>query len=152
MAKVIGDWAYIECIHCHETFAIGRQLYEVLRRNEQSFHCPHGHKMHYPLGPTEAEKLRQERDRLAQKIAEKDDAILAERRRAESFRDQRDHEQRRVAAVKGQVTKLKKRASAGICPCCTRHFTDLERHMNSKHPDFTKQPDAAENVVPLKRA
>jgi hypothetical protein len=35
-----------------------------------------------------------------------------------------------------------KRVNAGICPCCNRHFTDLERHMKSKHVE--------DNVVPMK--
>lgn len=45
----------------------------------------------------------------------------------------------RTNAYKGNVTKLKKRASAGLCPCCNRHFTNLQRHIASKHPDINKE-------------
>jgi len=34
-----------------------------------------------------------------------------------------------------QLTKVRNRIRAGICPFCTRHFTDLERHVASKHPE-----------------
>jgi chromosome segregation ATPase len=127
-------------------------LYNTLVRSEANFYCPHGHQQHYTLGPSEEDRLRQERDRLKQRLAQKDDEIAAACRTIDAEREKRDHERRRVSAAKGQITKLKRRASAGICPCCTRHFTDLERHMASKHPDFTKQPDAADNVVKLKTA
>lgn len=38
----------------------------------------------------------------------------------------------------------KKRASAGVCPCCNRTVSQMARHMQAKHPDY--------NVVPLKVA
>lgn len=143
--SIDGRYLFEECYTCKVSFAITRATYEVLAQTCQSFYCPHGHKQNYVRGKSEEEKLREERDRLAQRIAQRDDQI-------KSLRDQRDHEQRRVAAAKGQVTKLKNRAAAGVCPCCTRHFTNLERHMASKHPDFSAKPDDADNVVPLKRA
>lgn len=149
-----SSFAPITCCACSVVFYVPEYVHATLKESSQLFYCPHGHKQHFLSKEeiSERDALRQERDRLKQRIAQKDDAILAERKRGDSYRDQRDHERRRVSAAKGQVTKLKKRASAGVCPCCTRHFTDLERHMASKHPDFAAQPDAADNVVPLKRA
>jgi hypothetical protein len=38
--------------------------------------------------------------------------------------------------IAGQVTKLRKKAADGLCPCCDRHFADLQMHLASKHPDF----------------
>lgn len=88
-------------------------------------HCPNGHQWGWNKESCEREKLRRERDRLLQRVAEKDDEIAAK--------------QREVSEVRGQVTKLQKRASAGVCPCCNRTFLNMQRHMKSKHP----------NVVPL---
>ena len=51
-------------------------------------------------------------------------------------------ETRRRAAAKGQLTKVKKRVGNGVCPCCTRSFTDLARHMESKHPAYVERPNA----------
>lgn len=134
----------LKCCECGVMFGMTPDVYAVRRQDNRNFFCPHGHEQHFPKGKTEAEKLREERDRLAQRIAQKDDRI-------KELQDQRDHEQRRVAAAKGQVTKLKNRAAAGVCPCCTRHFDNLQRHMASKHPDFTAKPHDADNVVELKR-
>lgn len=38
--------------------------------------------------------------------------------------------------ARGQLTKLKRRVSNGVCPCCNRSFADLHRHMTEKHPDY----------------
>lgn len=43
----------------------------------QTFYCPNGHSLTF--GDTELDKLRRERDRLAQRVAEKDDAIARAR-------------------------------------------------------------------------
>ena len=42
------------------------------------------------------------------------------------------------SAYMGQVTRLKNRAANGVCPCCTRHFQNLQAHMAKKHPDYTE--------------
>lgn len=146
------SWQVIACGQCKEQFCVSGDLYDVLVRSGRDWWCPNGHRRHFSLGPSEADTLRQERDRLKQQIAQKDDAIAAERRRGDSLRDDRDYERRRVAAAKGQVTRLKNRASGGVCPCCTRTFQNLQRHMAHQHPDFPKAKQDADNVVPLKKA
>tara|TARA_Y100000310_G_scaffold338946_1_gene430083 strand:- start:1163 stop:1354 length:192 start_codon:yes stop_codon:yes gene_type:complete len=50
--------------------------------------------------------------------------------------DERDAAEKTASTYKGQVTKLKNRAKAGVCPCCNRTFQNLSRHMETKHPDF----------------
>lgn len=41
-----------------------------------------------------------------------------------------------LVRVTTESAKLKKRASAGICPCCNRTVSQMARHMKSKHPEF----------------
>jgi hypothetical protein len=31
---------------------------------------------------------------------------------------------------------LHRRVGNGVCPCCSRSFTNLKRHIRSKHPDY----------------
>ena len=52
--------------------------------------------------------------------------------------EQRRHEttEARRRAAAGQITKLKKRVSHGVCPCCNRTFQNLQRHMKTQHPEF----------------
>lgn len=101
----------------------------VLRRTQQTWHCLWGHTQYFPQGETEETKLRRERDRLKQNEARLEQRITA-------LREQRDAETRKVSAAKGRITKLKKRAATGTCPCCNRHFTNLQRHMETKHAGF----------------
>jgi hypothetical protein len=131
----------ILCCDCKVEFWLNDEFYRVAKQAATKFtwYCPNGHAQSFLKGESEEAKLRRERDQLAQRIAEKDDAIEAERQR-------RVLAERRVAAAKGQVTKLKNRASKGVCPCCNRHFANLERHMATKHPAFTTEPDASDHV------
>ena len=48
------------------------------------------------------------------------------------------HTEARRRSVAGHLTRAKKRSAAGVCPCCKRHFSALERHMKSKHPEFVE--------------
>jgi hypothetical protein len=46
-----------------------------------------------------------------------------------------------LVAQRGQTTKARnqlERVGNGVCPCCTRSFTNLRRHMATKHPGFKK--------------
>jgi hypothetical protein len=102
---------------------------------ERTFHCPNGHTRVFTAGNTEADKLRREAERLRQELAYKDDRIARAERLAEA-------ERKSAIATRGQLTKMSKRVGNGVCPCCTRSFSDLRRHMATKHPEF--RAEAAE--------
>lgn len=128
------------CCQCGSEMLIPDELYRAaVRSPDISFYCAYGHKQHYPAGETEADKQRRRAERLEQQLAQKDDAIRYERKL-------RALQERSARAYKGQVTRLKNRAGKGVCPCCNRHFTNLQRHMENKHPDFA---DSETNVVDL---
>lgn len=122
------------CCTCGTEFGLSNSVYQVAqqRKEKGSFHCPNGHSQHYVSGETEAEKLRRERDRLKQRVAYANDRRVAAEDEAKSAN-------RRAAAQKGVVTRMKRRAQAGVCPCCNRTFQDLARHMAAKHPDFSEE-------------
>ena len=112
------------CPKCGIEYAAPKTFMEECRKDPTIFfHCPNGHGRHFT--ESEADKFRKERDRLQQRLAQKDDEI-------------RDLENRRRAAV-GQVTKLKNRIGHGVCPCCNRTFQNLSRHMASEHPTFAAE-------------
>lgn len=112
----------ITCYRCETQFIIPTDLYRARKIDHHSFWCPLGHEQHFPEGKTKEERLRERVE-----MAERD---------ARFWRDQKQSEARRHAATKGQVTKLKNRAKAGVCPCCDRSFVQLARHIATKHPDF----------------
>jgi hypothetical protein len=70
-------------------------------------------------------KLRRERD--------------AAKQREETIRANLEDTKRRLSAQFGENTKLRKRIKNGVCPCCTRSFTNLRRHLQTKHPEYAAQ-------------
>lgn len=131
----------LKCAQCSVVFGVQRETLKHLRQSSQSFYCTFGHSNYYPQGESEQDRLRRERDRLKQQLAERDDDIARERRKTETERQERRHAERRVSAYRGQVTKIKNRVAAGTCPCCNRTFQNLARHMSAKHPDFRKEDE-----------
>lgn len=113
------------CGQCGQEYGLLDDTMAMLRRSGQTFYCPWGHARHFAAVPSSEDKLRQEHDRLKQ-----ENARLADEARAA---------ERRASAAKGQVTRLKNRAAAGVCPCCNRTFAQLQRHMAAKHPNFTAE-------------
>lgn len=116
----------IECGSCGVIHTVPEAMHNSAARGGGYWHCPNGHSRGWKDGTdkTDLENMRRERDRLAQRVAERDDEI--------------EHQKKQVAAQKGVNTKLKKRVGNGVCPCCNRHFSNLHRHMHSKHPDYTE--------------
>lgn len=119
-----------ECLTCGCVIVASERVLNQMREVGGFYHCQNGHKQGWTLGGSEIERLRRERDRLKQDAARKEDEILA------AVANQMKAER--------ALTRHKKRAAAGLCPCCNRTFTNMTRHMQTEHPDY--------NVVPLKKA
>lgn len=114
---------------CGIGFAIPVQLYESAQRNHsQGFFCPLGHSVVF-TGKSTLEKLAE---------ARRDAEWSQAQARARALRDQLDASERSRAAIKGQVTKLRKRIGAGVCPVdgCRRHFQNVQAHIERMHPGF----------------
>ena len=122
------------CFKCGVLFAMPADLMENLRKNRNSFFCPNGHSQAY-TGKTKAEKLQDKLD------AKERELERAERRRAGAEAREK-MANNSLRATKGVVTKMKNRASKGICPCCNRHFVNVQRHMETQHPDFVTEEAA----------
>jgi uncharacterized protein YfaQ (DUF2300 family) len=114
------DLVTCECHACGAIFGMSPNFHRHCRDDGATFHCPNGHPAVYTKP-----RAKQLEEALAAKTAELDQAqALA-----------RDAEAALVKA-EGALAKAKKRVGAGSCPCCKRHFKGLQRHMESKHPDY----------------
>lgn len=119
------------CCNCGVVFAWPSDLRDrCLRDHSRSFYCPNGHSMSF-TGKTAEEKLREQ---LAASRRRAEMAEEASRRNREDARAAR----RQAAAYKGQLTRARKRAGAGVCPVteCHRTVSQLADHMKTVHPDF----------------
>lgn len=131
------DLATLACGTCGIPFAIPASKLESLQADGDWFWCPNGHKIHY--SETEEQRLRK---RLASEKAKRERAERdrdSAKAQAVHEADQKRAAQRQVTAYKGTVTKMKKRTANGVCPCCSRTFAQLARHMASQHPDYDKE-------------
>jgi hypothetical protein len=118
------DLATEVCCTCNVDFAWPEPLRKAaLDDHRRGFYCPNGH-LQYFIGETTTAKACRERDMLRAQLDQ-------ERARTREL-------EKSASALRGQITKAKRRASNGVCPCCTRSFANLRRHMASKHPNYTK--------------
>lgn len=105
---------------CGINLAVPDNLYRFAQqRDDRAIYCPLGHRFYFT--ETFEEKLKREQ------------------RRHQATRDLLAAEERSHTATKGHLTKQKKRAAAALCPCCNRHFVNVERHLATKHPDYVKE-------------
>ena len=112
----------MQCGECGIEFHVPETWRAEKKQTGRGWYCPNGHSRVYKESDVDA--MRRERDKAVQ-----EQARLAEE----------------VAVKEKEVARLKKRSSAGVCPCCTRTFTNMARHMKTKHPELL-----ASNVVKLK--
>ena len=133
---VLRCWCGIQ--HAVPTALRDEQLrqFNDARTSILGIYCPLGHQ-HQPAGETRTQKLEKE---LAAKQAQLEGQRLA----TQWAREQQEHTERRRRAEKGAKTRLKRRAAAGVCPCCSRSFENLRRHMTTKHPGFAATADKEE--------
>ena len=126
---MIGTLLLVEltCCNCFTHFAMDNDLYR--RRNEQggTFYCPNGHGQHFT--ENQVEKLKKQNASLSKRVDWAEDSA----RRA---RDEAEQVKRERTAIKGHLTRTRKRIANGICPCCSRSFANVARHIENKHPAF----------------
>jgi hypothetical protein len=102
---------------CGVNLAIPANLYRYARNHSNySIYCPLGHTFFY-------------RNSF-------EDELKRERRQHEATRELLHAEERSHVATRGHLTRARRRAAAGVCPCCHRSFENVARHVKTKHPDF----------------
>src|SRR3546814_878555 len=138
ISTAYGPMVIESCPNCGTAHAFSEGIYSEAQGQPgskgRSVYCPNGHGWHYS-GESEADKQRRRAERAEQEQARLQDEVESERRR--------------TAAAKAQLTKHKKRSSAGTCPCCKRTFANMARHMKAEHPEFVT--DLGAKVVPIKK-
>lgn len=123
----------VTCPKCGGVYALSQQyLNEAadLGHFKQTWTCPYC-KAERGYGEGEV-------DRLKKQVSSAEATAKWHKNRAEEAAKSADHFRSSRDAMKGVVTKIKKRVRHGVCPCCKRTFTDLARHMDSKHPKFAE--------------
>jgi hypothetical protein len=107
------------CYKCHVLFAMPAEMQERCSNFGDTFYCPNGHAQCY---------VRSEVDILRDKLSEKDAALRYSQVQLNGALD-------KVAEKSKELRQIKRRVHAGVCPHCHRHFSNVERHIHSKHQD-----------------
>ncbi len=133
---VVATLTVIQCGQCGIDFAVPQGWCDDRRRDHKDFYCPNGHSRCYPQ-ETEEERLRKQLTNAQDRLTYAENRATSAARRAE-------HMERSRRAVKGQLTKERKRIAGGVCPCCNRTFVSLGAHMKKQHPDYVEQAVAGD--------
>lgn len=129
-AALVYTKAYtsMECGECGVSFALTDDFIARRRADHRDFYCPNGHNRYWP------QESELERERRLRKQAEA---------RSTHYSDQMEAEKRSAAAVRGHLTRLRKRIAAGVCPWCQRTVKQMADHVQDKHPEHVEQYEAA---------
>ncbi len=107
-----------ECCACGILFAMPQQVNERLRTKGGTFYCPNGHSQVYTEPDIEVLKRKlRAAESLATNLEYSLNGALDD-----------------LSAKRKELRSVKRRVNAGVCPYCQRHFTNLERHVHTKHP------------------
>lgn len=105
------------CCNCGILFGVEADHQQQLVDYGKTFYCPSGHPQSYSKPRI---KIIEEQLEIAQRdLRASKCETLAERQRRET--------------TEAQKLRLEKRMRHGVCPHCNRSFTNLRRHMESKH-------------------
>lgn len=117
----------MECGQCGSVFAMSEAKHRRCKANGESWYCPNGHCRVYT--DTENKQLK---DQLTREKQFREQAEASQK----YWRAEATHADRRAIAQKAAKTRLKNRIANGVCPCCTRHFTNVQRHIKDMHPEY----------------
>lgn len=107
----------LECCNCGVVFGITDNLYTKRLSDGKNFYCSNGHSQAFQNSGEDM--MRRERDRAIQEKARLEEEL---------------------AKASKEMERVTKRTMHGICPCCNRTFSNVARHMKTKHPEIVKFP------------
>lgn len=94
-----------------------------------AIHCPVGHEFVYRQNSTDRERARADQ-------AEADARFWREQNRTSELN--LEFQRRSNIALKGHLTRYRKRVALGVCPVagCHRHFPNVQSHVQTVHGDW----------------
>lgn len=119
-----------ECWVCGIAFAWPDHMDDRARERGTTFYCPNGHSIRY--GESEATKLRAQ--------------LAREEGRVAQYRSEAEYAENRRRAEKAAKTRLKNRIAKGVCPCCNRHFANVQKHIEGQHPEYAGVHDQGDDA------
>lgn len=109
------------CGKCGGVFALNKVFMDNARSNAGSYHCPY---CETPWGWSEndADRLRKQLETRERELREAKCEILRKQQLLDAEQQARERAEKKL-----------RRVNNGVCPCCKRSFSNLARHMATKH-------------------
>lgn len=124
----VAEMVAIHCGKCGGIYAIAERYRQRKSEHGGYWNCPYC-QCSWGYGQSEVQRLKKE-------LEEKQREVDNECKRKEWAQQEAKIAERRRRALKGHLTKTKKRVGHGVCPCCQRSFENLRRHMATQHPAY----------------
>lgn len=122
------EMATINC-KCGGTYAITERFRLDKHKVGGSWTCPYCQTGWGYASNSLNDKLRRDLDRKTSEVERQKSINAHTQVTLQTTRHQ-------LRAEKGAKTKLKKRITDGMCPCCDRHFQNVRHHIKHMHPDY----------------
>ena len=106
-----------DCSECGVVYFVPSDMQARALKDGRTFYCPNGHGQHY----TETERVRLKKE------------LAAAQAEVQSANKRREWAEQEAKNARAEHALLKRRAHAGVCPCCHRTFANVARHMKTKH-------------------
>lgn len=116
----------VTCGLCGGVYAIAQRYHKKCYEDAKMWSCPYCRRRWGFPGKSQTQQERERADRAEDRVRSLRCALSAT--------------ERSLSATKGVVTRTKNRVGKGVCPCCNRHFANVERHMASQHPEYAETP------------
>ncbi len=133
MEQVFTDrvtFAVKTCGKCGIHYGVPSDFMDHRKIDGATWYCPNGHP--WVVAKTKVQELEEQ---VAQESKRREEAVD----RANRQRERAIAAERTTIAYRGHLTRVKKRIGNGACPCCNRHFKNVEHHMKSKHPTYSAE-------------
>jgi hypothetical protein len=119
------SFTVLDCANCGVVFAVTDEFNTRRQWDGDTFYCPNGHANIFRGGE---QSLKDQIATLEKRVTRLNAEVDQERAHAAAA-------VKSANATRGEMTKLRKRIANGVCPACHRTFSQLARHMKSKHPN-----------------
>lgn len=110
-----------ECCQCGHLVFMSTDFATRRHRDHRSWYCLSCGQAQGWTGESDIQKLQKE--------------LAAERERKMAALDEANRMRAEADEAKRASERLRKRAHAGVCPCCKRSFENVRRHIKTKHPN-----------------
>jgi hypothetical protein len=125
----------INCGKCGGTYALNERYRADRQKEGNGWHCPYCQTSWGYFGNGDI-------DDLKKKVANAEYREKLERERKERALSEANQLRFSLRSQKGAMSRIKNRVKHGVCPCCTRSFTNLREHMKTQHPDYSAEKTA----------